>query len=127
MKEAVLAKKVGNPFTYSWILILIALVGWMEPTHYQGMETKVVNVCRGVQYKNLWALNKKERKINNIIQFYIYLDHIESGSGKDSATNRRGHIEVPKNCKYVECAPSHMDTCVCRPREVVADNVVESQ
>ena len=61
MEDAVLAQDVGKPFTYSWLLILIALGIWMEPTHYQGMEVDVVNICRGAIYKNLWVLEDKQR------------------------------------------------------------------
>ena len=74
MEDTVLVQEADNPFTYSWFLILIMMVGWMEPTHYQGMEVDVVNICRGTRYKNLWALNDKERKTTNNIQFYLYLD-----------------------------------------------------
>ena len=34
MEDVVLIQEVGKTFTYSWLLILIALVGWMEPTSY---------------------------------------------------------------------------------------------
>ena len=40
-------------FTYSWLLILIALVAWMEPDDYQGMEVEAVKVCKGARYQNL--------------------------------------------------------------------------
>ena len=46
----------------------------MEPTHYQGMEVNMVNVCRGARYKNLWVLEDKKQKIDNNVQFYLYLD-----------------------------------------------------
>ena len=46
MEDVVLEREVGNSFTYSWLLILIALVGWMERTHYQGMEVDTVNISR---------------------------------------------------------------------------------
>ena len=32
------------PFTYSWLLILITLVAWMEPNRYQGMDVKAIEV-----------------------------------------------------------------------------------
>ena len=76
IEDVILEQETGSPFTYSWLLILIVLVEWMEPTHYKGMEIGVVNVCRGARYKNLWALNDKERKTNNNIQFYIYLNEM---------------------------------------------------
>ena len=42
-----LTAQVGWPFSYSWLLILIALVGWMEPEDYKPMEVDAVKVCRG--------------------------------------------------------------------------------
>ena len=77
MEDAVLAQQVGNPFTYSCLLILITLVGWMEPTHYQGMEVDDVNICRGAQCKDLWEIKNKERKTDINIQFYLYLDALQ--------------------------------------------------
>ena len=74
MEDTILAQEVGKPFTYSRLLILIALVGLMEPKYYQGMEVDIVNICKGDRYKNLWALNNKERQNDNNIQFYLYLD-----------------------------------------------------
>ena len=46
IEDVVLAREVGKSFTYSCILILITLVGWMEATHYQGMEVDTVNISR---------------------------------------------------------------------------------
>ena len=40
-------------FTYSWLLILIALVASMEPEDYQGMDVKEIEVCKGEIYQNL--------------------------------------------------------------------------
>ena len=44
----------GQPFSYSWILILIALITWMELEDYQPMVVDAVKVCRGAHYHNLW-------------------------------------------------------------------------
>ena len=46
IEYVVLAREVGKSFTYSCILIIITLVGWMEATHYQGMEVDTVNISR---------------------------------------------------------------------------------
>ena len=40
-------------FTYNWLLILIALVAWMEPVDYQGMQVETVKVCKGARYQNI--------------------------------------------------------------------------
>ena len=54
IKKDVVAVQYGErPFTYSWLLILIMLVAWMESIDYQGMEVEVVKVCKGTRYKNL--------------------------------------------------------------------------
>ena len=67
------ATKVGAvSFTYSWLLILIALVAWMEPNDYQGMDIKEIEVCKGVRYQNLWWVKEAERLANCLIQFWIY-------------------------------------------------------
>ena len=41
----------GNPFNYSWILILILFVAWEEPYNYQGVD--VPTPCQGARYQNL--------------------------------------------------------------------------
>ena len=46
IKDALVAQ-AGCPFSYSWLLILIALVAWMEPKDYQLMAVDVVKVCQG--------------------------------------------------------------------------------
>ena len=54
MEDAMLVQEGKRPFTYSWLLILIALMGWIEPTYYQGMDVEVTQTCRGERYQNLW-------------------------------------------------------------------------
>ena len=49
-----LAAQAGKPFSYSCLLILIALIAWLEPKDYQPMVVDVVKVCRGACYQNLW-------------------------------------------------------------------------
>ena len=83
MEDVILAHKGRSPFTYSCLLILIALVVWMEPKYYQGMDVEAVEVtCRGVQYQNLWVLEDKEQQIDCKVQFYLYLDGIQEAVGK---------------------------------------------
>ena len=46
--EDVVAVEAGEQsFTYSWLLILIALMAWMELDDYQGMEVEAIKVCKG--------------------------------------------------------------------------------
>ena len=48
MDDMVLVEVGRIPFTYTWFLILISLVGWMEPKYYQGMDVEVVKNYKGV-------------------------------------------------------------------------------
>ena len=43
-EDAVAVQDGECPFTYSWLLILIALVAWMEPEDYQRMDVEAVKV-----------------------------------------------------------------------------------
>ena len=40
-----LAAQTGQPFSYSWMLIFIALVAYMEPEYYQPMTVDATKVC----------------------------------------------------------------------------------
>ena len=71
MDDIELAQEVSKSFTYSYILIFIVPGGLMEPILYEGMQVDTINICQGVRYKNLWALNEKESQTNNNIQFYL--------------------------------------------------------
>ena len=46
------AQDTGNPFNYSWLLILISFVAWEEPPEYQGVDVHVP--CKGARYHNIW-------------------------------------------------------------------------
>ena len=60
-----MAAQAGErPFTYSWLLILIVLVDWMEPDDYQGTDSKVIEVCNGARYQNLLWVKEAERMVN---------------------------------------------------------------
>ena len=54
MEDAVAMQAGLHFFIYNWILILIALVGWMDSDDYQGMEVEVVKFYKGACYQNLW-------------------------------------------------------------------------
>ena len=72
MEDAEAAQVGARSFTYSWILILIALIAWMESEDFQGMHVKVVEVCKGARYQNLWWVKEVERRVDYSIQFWIY-------------------------------------------------------
>ena len=65
-------------FTESWILIFITLVSWMEPEDYQGMDVKVVEVCKGAKYQNLCWVKEVERMVDCLIQFWIYWEVLQT-------------------------------------------------
>ena len=48
--EDALAAQTGQPFSYSWLLILISLIAWMEPEDYQPMVVDAAKVPRGAPY-----------------------------------------------------------------------------
>ena len=68
MEDAEAAQEGAISFTYSWLLILIALVDWMEPEDYQGMDVKAVEICKGARYQNLWWVKDAERAVDCLIQ-----------------------------------------------------------
>ena len=82
MEDIVLVQEGRRPFTYSWLLILITLVGWMEPKYYQRMGVEVVRTCRGARYQNLWVLEDKEQQIDCNVQFYLYYNRLREATGK---------------------------------------------
>ena len=67
-----------HPFTYSWLLILIALMSWMEPDDYQGMEVDAVKVCKGARYQNLWWVKEDDILKYCAIQFWIYWEALQA-------------------------------------------------
>ena len=71
MEDAKAAQAGARSFTYSFLLILIALVAWMEPEDYQGMDVKAIEVYKGVRYQNLWWIKEVERMVDCLIQFWI--------------------------------------------------------
>ena len=77
MEDAKAAQAGAISFTYSCLLILIALVAWMEPEDYQGMDVKVVEVCKCARYQNLRWVKDAERAVYCLIQFWIYLEALQ--------------------------------------------------
>ena len=73
-KYVMLVQQGKRSFTYSWLLILIALVAWMEPRDYQGMDVEITQVCKGTRYQNLWYLNERDQLKYYAIQFWVYWD-----------------------------------------------------
>ena len=83
LAEDALAVHAGEiPFTYSWLLILIALVAWMEPVDYQGMDVEAVKVCKGARYKNMWWVEEATRQEDCVIQFWVYWEALQEATAK---------------------------------------------
>ena len=49
--DCINSQEKGNPFNYSWILILISFVTWIKPPYYQGVDVPVL--FWGEQYQKL--------------------------------------------------------------------------
>ena len=67
----------ARSFTYSWLLILIVLVAWMDQDDYHGMDVKAIEVCKGARYQNLWWVKEVERMVECLIQFWIYSEALQ--------------------------------------------------
>jgi hypothetical protein len=66
----------GSEFHYSWLLILIALVGWKEPTYNVFLQR--TGKCGTTRYTSLRStMDPKEKKINNDV-FTLYLMEIQT-------------------------------------------------
>ena len=52
LEDAHDAQEKGRPFHYSWLLILIALIGWKEPTEAQFVEAPL-GMPDAVRYASL--------------------------------------------------------------------------
>jgi hypothetical protein len=66
----------GSEFHYSWLLILIALVGWKEPTY--NMFLQRIGKCGTTRYTSLRSTtDPKKKKINNDV-FTLYLSEIQN-------------------------------------------------
>ena len=48
----------GRPFHYSWLIVLIALVGWQEPTEAQFADIPP-DFPGAVRYASLWVSQDK--------------------------------------------------------------------
>ena len=52
------AQEKGKPFHYSWLLVLIALVGWKEPTEAQFFDVPR-HMPGAARYASLWVSQDK--------------------------------------------------------------------
>jgi hypothetical protein len=75
LQDCTEAQEKGTEFHYAWLLILVALVRWKEPTYYQSMHTSGSHTLAR-RYTNLWHTTLKRRQIETNIVFFTYLDYI---------------------------------------------------
>ena len=54
LEDAHDAQDKGRPFHYSWLLVLIALVGWKEPTEEQFVDVPL-HMPGSTKYASLWV------------------------------------------------------------------------
>ena len=61
----------GIPFHYSWLLVLIALVGWKEPSEAQFVDVPP-NMPGAARYASLWVSQHKsfQQMTNYVFSFY---------------------------------------------------------
>jgi hypothetical protein len=65
----------GIDFHYSWLIILIALIGWEEPKFSAFLDRMVK--CYATIYESLWkAKDNKEQQENNTF-FAMWLEEIQ--------------------------------------------------
>ena len=76
--EDSLAAQDGRSFSYSWLLILIALVTWMELEDYQPMEVDAVKVCCGTQYQNFQWVEEPSQQADCAIHFWVYWEVLQT-------------------------------------------------
>ena len=58
LEDARDALEKGRPFHYSWLIVLIALVGWKEPTEAQFVAVPT-NMPSAVRHASLWVSQNK--------------------------------------------------------------------
>ena len=51
LEDVVESQEKGNAFDYSWLIILISFVAWVEPPNYQVVDLLVR--CTGARYHNV--------------------------------------------------------------------------
>jgi hypothetical protein len=104
------AQDNGTEFHYSWLLILIALVGWKEPKFSYFVDRK--GKCYAVRYETLWqAKDNKNQQENNTV-FSMFLEDMQQ-----KTTNVwRIPIEVVQENEGISSLRHPNITCGSRPQ-----------
>ena len=76
LDDAINSQKKGKSLTYSWLLILISFVAWVEFPNYQVMDVNLPVPCRGSRYQNLCFNDNQWRKLENNVKFYMDTDRL---------------------------------------------------
>ena len=58
LKDVRDVQEKGRPFHYSWLIVLIALVGWREPTEVQFVDVPP-QMLGAARYASLWVSQDK--------------------------------------------------------------------
>ena len=71
-KYAVTAQAGEQNFSYSWLLILISSIAWMEQEDYHSMLVVAEKVYKGVRYENLWWVMEPSKQHDCAVHFWVY-------------------------------------------------------
>lgn len=90
------AQEKKSPFHYSWMLILIALIGWGEPVD-SSFIPPIPGRCEATRYASLWHSSIKERQKDTNVCFVVYHMNIEVSLRSlprisDEVVAKYGHI-----------------------------------
>ena len=77
IEDAIAVQARERPFTYSWLLILIALVSWMDPEDYQRMMVEAIEVCKNARCQKLWWVEEPSRQADCAIHFWVYREALQ--------------------------------------------------
>jgi hypothetical protein len=58
---------LGTEFHYSWLIVLIALIGWKEPTYSHFYDR--VGQCRATRYKSLGSTSDRNEEVAMLAPF----------------------------------------------------------
>jgi hypothetical protein len=89
------AQDHGTEFHYSWLIILIDLVGWKEPKFSAFVDR--MGKCYVARYETLWkAKDNKNQQANNTV-FAMFLEDMQ----QKTANVWRIHVEVVQEYKGI--------------------------
>jgi hypothetical protein len=69
------AQDLGTKFHYSWLMILIALIGWKEPPYSYFCNR--VGRCHATRYTSMGSTSDSKRRSGNANTFSQYLSDIQ--------------------------------------------------